>query len=193
MQTLRSPPMRRTPTRTLLSNRMRNAMALGVGQNGLYAILRHLELLRNFGHAYTIIVVIYNRADRHPGTAQHGSAAVDARVDLDQRALRPVDPFLRSHGDTSKHYDFIFSPKTPDGSGLHTCRAVSYDEHRTYPLPMNTDERIEAIVMSLELLTRDTHDLRAAVQTDAENIRALARIAEIHEHRLTELEDPNTQ
>jgi|GEM_PF-2294140 hypothetical protein len=58
---------------------------------------------------------------------------------------------------------------------------------------MNTDERIEAIVMSLELLTRDTHDLRAAVQTDAENIRALARIAEIHEHRLTELEDPNTQ
>jgi hypothetical protein len=58
---------------------------------------------------------------------------------------------------------------------------------------MTTDERIEAIVMSLELLTRDTHDLRAAVQTDAENIRALARIAEIHERRLTQLEDPNTQ
>ena len=58
---------------------------------------------------------------------------------------------------------------------------------------MTLDERIEAIVMSLELLTRDTHDLRAAVQIDAENIRALARIAEIHERRLTELEGPNPQ
>jgi len=49
---------------------------------------------------------------------------------------------------------------------------------------MTTDERIEAIVMSLELLTRDTHDLRAAVQIDAENIRALARTAAIHERAL---------
>jgi hypothetical protein len=53
---------------------------------------------------------------------------------------------------------------------------------------MTIDERIEAIVMSLELLTRDVQDLKTAAQHDGENIRALARIAEIHERRLTDLE-----
>ena len=53
---------------------------------------------------------------------------------------------------------------------------------------MNIDERIEAIVMSLELLTRDVSDLKSAAQQDGENIRALARIAEIHERRSTHLE-----
>lgn len=53
---------------------------------------------------------------------------------------------------------------------------------------MNIDERIEAIVMSLELLTRDVHDLKSAAQQDGENIRALARIAEMHERRITHLE-----
>jgi archaellum component FlaC len=53
---------------------------------------------------------------------------------------------------------------------------------------MNIDERIEALVMSLELLTRDVQDLKQATLQDGENIRALARIAEIHERRLTHLE-----
>ena len=53
---------------------------------------------------------------------------------------------------------------------------------------MNIDERIEAIVTSLELLTRDVHDLKSAAQQDGENIRALARIAEMHERRITHLE-----
>jgi hypothetical protein len=46
----------------------------------------------------------------------------------------------------------------------------------------------EALTLSLELLIRDVQDLNAAVRQDAENLRALARIAEIHEHRLTDLE-----
>ena len=46
---------------------------------------------------------------------------------------------------------------------------------------MTIDERIEALVMSVELLTRDVETLRATVQIDAENIRALVHIAEIHE------------
>jgi len=65
---------------------------------------------------------------------------------------------------------------------------------------MTIDERIEALMMNLELLTRDVETLRetsrdttaqlvAAVTTDAENIRALPRIAEIHERRLTDLEE----
>jgi len=65
---------------------------------------------------------------------------------------------------------------------------------------MTIDERIEALTMNLELLTRDVETLRetsrdttaqlvAAVTTDAENLRALARIAEIHERRLTDLEE----
>ena len=68
---------------------------------------------------------------------------------------------------------------------------------------MNIDERLEklterheALTLNLELLTRDVQDLStevralgAFVQQDGENIRALARIAEIHERRLTHLED----
>jgi len=61
---------------------------------------------------------------------------------------------------------------------------------------MTIDERIEALTMNLELASRDIQDLKAVVQQlatasaqDGENIRALARIAEIHERRLTALED----
>jgi archaellum component FlaC len=60
---------------------------------------------------------------------------------------------------------------------------------------MTIDERIEALTMNLELASRDIqdlkdsiHDLKTIAQQDGENIRALARIAEIHERRLTDLE-----
>jgi len=50
--------------------------------------------------------------------------------------------------------------------------------------------------MNLELLYRDSEaqnkkidTLLATVRQDGENIRTLARIAEIHERRITELED----
>jgi hypothetical protein len=49
-------------------------------------------------------------------------------------------------------------------------------------------ERHEALTMNLELASRDIQDLIAASQRDGENIRALVRIAEIHERRLTRLE-----
>lgn len=42
--------------------------------------------------------------------------------------------------------------------------------------------------MNLELVSRDIQDLKIAAQQDGENIRALARIAESHERRLTDLE-----
>ena len=50
---------------------------------------------------------------------------------------------------------------------------------------MTIDESIEALTMNLELVSRDIQDLKIAAQQDGENIRALARIAEIHERRLT--------
>lgn len=60
---------------------------------------------------------------------------------------------------------------------------------------MTIDERIEALVMSVELLTKDVEGMRIGLETlrtiaqqDGENIRALARIAEMHERRLTDLE-----
>lgn len=53
---------------------------------------------------------------------------------------------------------------------------------------MTFDERIdalttrhEALTMNLELLSRDLETMRANSERDGENIRALARIAEIHE------------
>lgn len=68
---------------------------------------------------------------------------------------------------------------------------------------MNIDERLEALTMNLELAHRDIqdllaasklhdsqiHDILKASQQDGENIRGLARIAEIHEQRLSGLED----
>jgi len=67
---------------------------------------------------------------------------------------------------------------------------------------MTIDERIASLTMNLELLSRDHEALRArheatdrrvaalltAVEQDAENIRGLVRIAELHERRLTDLE-----
>jgi hypothetical protein len=54
---------------------------------------------------------------------------------------------------------------------------------------MTIDERLEAVTMNFELAGREIEELRKLVQVDAENIRALARIAEIHEHRLTRIEE----
>ncbi|MGA3186137.1 MAG: hypothetical protein ABSF22_03420 [Bryobacteraceae bacterium] len=57
-------------------------------------------------------------------------------------------------------------------------------------------ERHETLTQSIELLTIDTRqlvaetrELKAMIAQDAENIRALARIAEIHERRITRIED----
>ncbi|HTO72659.1 MAG TPA: hypothetical protein VMJ30_02520 [Gemmatimonadales bacterium] len=46
-------------------------------------------------------------------------------------------------------------------------------------------ERHEALTLSVELLHRDIQELKIVAQQDGENIRALVRIAEIHERRLT--------
>lgn len=57
---------------------------------------------------------------------------------------------------------------------------------------MAIDERIEALTtrhealtMNLELIGRDLESMRIRSEQDAENIRTLARIAKIHERRLT--------
>jgi len=56
-------------------------------------------------------------------------------------------------------------------------------------------ERHQALAESMELSQRDWEgrwaNFATALQQDAENIRALARIAEIHEHRLSDLEGPS--
>ena len=49
-------------------------------------------------------------------------------------------------------------------------------------------ERHEALTQTVELITADLQTLKVLAQQDGENIRALARIAEIHERRLTEFE-----
>ncbi len=53
---------------------------------------------------------------------------------------------------------------------------------------MNIDERLEALVMNAELQLKEMEVFRENLRIDAENIRALARVAEIHERRLTDLE-----
>jgi len=62
-------------------------MTLGVSQNCLNKIVRYFELFRDFGHTHVTVKVIDNRVDRHPRAAQHWSAALHSRVDLNQRAL----------------------------------------------------------------------------------------------------------
>lgn len=49
-------------------------------------------------------------------------------------------------------------------------------------------DRHEALTQSVEMLNRDIRELRAIVEIDAENIRRLAHIAEIHERRISDLE-----
>lgn len=83
---------------------------------------------------------------------------------------------------------------------------------------MNIDERIEALTLNLEVMSGMVRDVLKSVDAmregvdamresvdamresmdklkevslrDGENIRALARIAEMHERRLTDLEQP---
>jgi hypothetical protein len=52
---------------------------------------------------------------------------------------------------------------------------------------MTIDERLEALTERHEALTQSAELLLRETRADAENIRALARIAEIHERRLTDL------
>lgn len=68
---------------------------------------------------------------------------------------------------------------------------------------MSIDERLEALTMNRELFDRDIQHVKAVVdglvetvgglvtasKQDAENIRALARIAELHHERLERLEN----
>jgi hypothetical protein len=60
---------------------------------------------------------------------------------------------------------------------------------------MTIDERIErladrheALTQSVEMLLQATREHGKQLEIDAEHIRALARVAEIHERRLTTLE-----
>ncbi len=53
---------------------------------------------------------------------------------------------------------------------------------------MTTDDRLdrlierhEALTQSVELLAIETRELKSAIAQDTQNIRALARIAEIHQ------------
>lgn len=54
---------------------------------------------------------------------------------------------------------------------------------------MTIDERIEALAIDLELAARDIESLKTLAQQDGENIRALAHVAELHDRRITRLED----
>ena len=65
---------------------------------------------------------------------------------------------------------------------------------------MTIDERIEALTMNLEPLSRDVQDLRAAqregftetrriFETVLDSIKSLENIAIAHEHRLNHLEE----
>ena len=73
--------------------------------------------------------------------------------------------------------------------------ACSRELASRYTETMTIDERLEKLTERHEALTQ-TVELIAAmqlaltrdVQQDSENIRALARIAEIHDRRLTEME-----
>ncbi len=50
---------------------------------------------------------------------------------------------------------------------------------------MTIDERLGALTMNVELLLHSVEALRETARQDGENIRALARIAEIQLRRMT--------
>jgi hypothetical protein len=53
---------------------------------------------------------------------------------------------------------------------------------------MTIDERIEALTMNLELMSHQIEEHSKQLVLDGEHIRALARIAEIHERRISDIE-----
>jgi hypothetical protein len=64
------------------------------------------------------------------------------------------------------------------------------------PKPRTIDERLDGLTQTVEIITsmqRDNEKRFAEIakiqEQDGEHIRALARIAEIHERRLSDLED----
>ena len=65
------------------------------------------------------------------------------------------------------------------------------------PKPRTIDERLDGLTQTLEIVAamqRDNEkrfaEIATALQQDAENIRALVRVAELHDRRLTNLEEP---
>jgi hypothetical protein len=48
-------------------------------------------------------------------------------------------------------------------------------------------ERHEALTLSVELMGHRINEVITAINKDAENIRGLTRIAELHEHRITDV------
>jgi len=61
---------------------------------------------------------------------------------------------------------------------------------------MNIDERLEALVQTVELMAAMQRDndaqiaeINTALRQDGEHIRALVRVAELHHERLSRLED----
>ena len=56
-------------------------------------------------------------------------------------------------------------------------------------MALTIDERLEKLTERHEALAQSVEILLKNSEQDGENIRALARIAEIHERRLTHLED----
>ncbi len=50
-------------------------------------------------------------------------------------------------------------------------------------------ERHEALTQSVELMGHRINEVITAINKDADNIRGLTRIAELHEHRLSNLEE----
>ena len=78
---------RRTPTGTFLSNTMRNAVALGLGHDGLDRFDRYFKLLRYLGDTDAVFKVVDNGSNRQTGAPQERRAALGPEFDFDQRTI----------------------------------------------------------------------------------------------------------
>ena len=61
---------------------------------------------------------------------------------------------------------------------------------RDYTSPMGIDERLEALVMSIELLVRESHQHPKQSEVDGEHIISLTRNAEISLEKIVRPEKP---
>jgi hypothetical protein len=101
-----------------LSNTIRNAVNVGMSQNRLDTIQHDLKVFRDFGDAHSIVAVIDNRIYRQSRTAQQMSAALHARLD--------VNDFSSVAVDTSFTAIPCFCPKGPRRLGcVHAAWANS--------------------------------------------------------------------
>ena len=72
-------------------------MVPGLGHDCADMVQRNFKLFRDLGETHAVGEIVEHRVNRHPGAGQHWSTTQHARLDFNERAIRPIDWNLNRH------------------------------------------------------------------------------------------------